>query len=143
MAALPRLASSLQVVARGLGKVGRERAHANGITPKQADAVELLESRGTLSTSTLAELLGIDPSTASRNLGGLQRAGLVARKRDGDDGRQTEVRLTPKGKRVAESLSAETLRAFSVLLVRVAQAERVPVTEAFEVLARAVTSTEQ
>jgi len=143
MADPSRLARAVQLVARGLGKVGRERAHANDITPQQADAIELFESRGTLSTSTLAELLGIDPSTASRNLAGLERAGLIARKRDGEDGRQTEVRLTTKGKRVAESLSAETLRAFSVLLVRVAQAERVPVTEAFEVLARAVTSTEQ
>jgi len=137
-----RVARVLQIVARGLGKVGHERARTNGITPQQADAVELLESRGTLSTSTLAALLGIDPSTASRNLAGLERAGLIARKRDGDDGRQTEVRLTPKGKRVAEALAADTQRAFNALLERVPRGERQGVFEAFELIARAVSAAE-
>jgi hypothetical protein len=37
----------------------------------------------------------------------------------------------------------DTLRAFNVLLERVPRAERVPVTEAHEVLARVVTATAQ
>ncbi len=137
-----RLARALQVVARGLGKVGRERAHTCGVTPQQADALELLDAPNTVSTSSFAHLLGIDPSTASRNLASLQRAGLIARKRDGDDGRQTEVRLTPKGRRVAENLAAETLRVFGVLLDRVPGSERARVTDGLELLALAVMSTE-
>jgi DNA-binding MarR family transcriptional regulator len=133
-----RLARAVQVCARGLGKIGRERARTVDITPQQADALELIEARGVVSTSALAQLLGIDPSTASRNLAGLQRAGLIARKRDADDGRQTDVRLTPKGKR----MTADALRAFAALLERVPRAERQRIGEAFEILARVVIATE-
>jgi DNA-binding MarR family transcriptional regulator len=137
-----RLARTVQVCSRGLGKVGRERARAGDITPQQADALELIEARGVLSTSVLAQILGIDPSTASRNLAGLQRAGLVARKRDTADGRQTDVRLTPKGKRVADAITTDILRAFNKLLDRIPRGERPRVIEAFEILSRAVTITE-
>ncbi len=95
-----------------------------------------------VSTSALAELLGIDPSTASRNLAGLQRAGLIARKRDAEDGRQTDVRLTPKGKRVAEAVTADALKAYNALVERIARADRPKVSEAIELLARAVAASE-
>ncbi len=137
-----RLARAVQVCARGLGKIGRERARAADVTPQQADALELIEARGVVSTSVLAELLGIDPSTASRNLAGLQRAGLIARRRDADDGRQTDVRLTPKGKRLAEVVSSDAMRAYNVLLERVPRAERQRIGDAIELLARAVLATE-
>jgi DNA-binding MarR family transcriptional regulator len=137
-----RLARAVQVCARGLGKIGRERARSVRITPQQADALEILEARGVVSTSVLAELLGIDPSTASRNLAGLQRAGLIARRRDADDGRQTDVRLTPKGKRLAEAVTTDALRAFGALIERVPRADRQRIAEAVEILARAVLTTE-
>jgi DNA-binding MarR family transcriptional regulator len=136
------LARAVQVCARGLGRIGRERARAGDITPQQADALELIEARGVVSTSVLAELLGIDPSTASRNLAGLQRAGLISRKRDAEDGRQTEVRLTPKGKRLAESVTGKALVAFNALVARVPRTDRPRIAEAIEMLARAVAATE-
>ncbi len=137
-----RLARAVQVCARGFGKIGRERARSANITPQQADALEIIEARGVVSTSALALLLGIDPSTASRNLAGLQRAGLIARRRDADDGRQTDVRLTPKGKRLAEAVTTDAVRAFGALIDRVPRADRQRISEAIEVLARAVLATE-
>jgi len=137
-----RLARAVQVCARGLGRIGRERARAGNITPQQADAIELIEARGVVSTSVLADLLGIDPSTASRNLAGLQRAGLISRKRDAEDGRQTDVRLTPKGRRVAEAVTSDALRAFNALIDRVPRGDRPRVHDAIEILARAVLATE-
>jgi DNA-binding MarR family transcriptional regulator len=137
-----RVARAVQVCARGLSRIGRERARGANITPQQADALELIEARGVVSTSALAELLGIDPSTASRNLAGLQRAGLIARKRDAEDGRQTDVRLTPKGKRVAEAVTADALKAYNALVERIARADRPKVSEAIELLARAVAASE-
>jgi DNA-binding MarR family transcriptional regulator len=95
-----------------------------------------------VSTSALAQLLGIDPSTASRNLAGLQRAGLISRKRDAEDGRQTDVRLTPKGKRMAEAVAADGLRGFNALIERVPRADRQRLADAIEILARAVSATE-
>jgi DNA-binding MarR family transcriptional regulator len=131
-----RFARAVQVVARGLGRLGRERARAGEVTPQQAETLQLIAERGAVSTSSLALMLGIDPSTASRNLAGLERAGFIVRKRGTDDGRQTDVRLTPRGKRVAESVATESLQAFGALMERLPKVDRLRVTEALEVLAR-------
>jgi DNA-binding MarR family transcriptional regulator len=143
MADQHRFARAVQVFARGLARQGRERARAGDITTQQADALSLIEARGNVSTSALAQLLGIDPSTASRNLAGLERAGLISRKRDASDGRQTDVRLTQKGKRLAEAVNTDALRSFAALIDRVPRGERQRVTDAIEVLARVVTLGEE
>src|SRR4029453_18131249 len=85
MADQDRFARALLAVARGLGLIARERARAGDVTPQQAETLQLIAERGALSTSTLATLLGIDPSTASRNLSGLERGGLIARQKGSDD----------------------------------------------------------
>jgi DNA-binding MarR family transcriptional regulator len=127
---------ALQVVARALGRLGRERARAGDVTPQQAEALQLIAERGAMSTSTLAIVLGIDPSTASRNLAGLERAGFIVRKRGAEDGRQTDVRLTPRGKRTAEAVSTEWTLAYTTLLDRLPRPERQRIAEALELLAR-------
>ncbi len=134
-----KIALSLQVVARGLGRLGRERARAAGdITPQRAEALHIIADRVVISTSALAVLLGIDPSTASRNLAGLERDGYVVRRRGADDGRQTDVRLTPRGKRVAEAVCTEWTATYNALLERLPRPERQRVAEALDVLARAL-----
>src|SRR6476661_7289510 len=100
MADQDRFARALLALARGLGRIARERARAGDVTPQQAETLQLIAERGALSTSTLATLLGIDPSTASRNLSGLEKKNrpggpLIARQKGAEDGRQTDVRLTP------------------------------------------------
>ena len=62
MADQDRFARALLAVARGLGRIARERARAGDVTPQQAETLQLIAERGALSTSTLATLLGIDPS---------------------------------------------------------------------------------
>jgi DNA-binding MarR family transcriptional regulator len=132
-----KIARTLQVVARGLCRLGRERARAAGdITPQQAEALELISERVVISTSALALLLGIDPSTASRNLAGLERDGYVVRRRGADDGRQTDVRLTPRGKRIADAVCNEWTATYSALLERLPRPDRQRVADALEVLAR-------
>ncbi len=130
-------------VARGLGRLGRERARAGEVTPQQAETLQLLAERGALSTSTLATLLGIDPSTASRNLAGLERPsdgrpGFITRKKGADDGRQTDIRLSPRGKRTADAVASEAQQAYAGLVEKLPRADRVKVIEALEVLARAL-----
>ena len=138
MADQERFARAVHVVARGLGRLGRERARAGDVTPQQAETLQLIAERGAVSTSSLALMLGIDPSTASRNLAGLERAGLISRKKGQDDGRQTDVRLTPRGRRAADSVTSESTHAFAMLLERLPRGERQRVTEALEALARAM-----
>jgi DNA-binding MarR family transcriptional regulator len=127
---------ALLTVARGLSRLGRDRARAGAITPQQADALQLIAERGATSTSALALILGIDPSTASRNLAGLERAGFIVRRRGTEDGRQNDVRLTPRGKRIAEAVTQEWTTTYSSLLDRIPRAERLRVAEALDVLAR-------
>jgi DNA-binding MarR family transcriptional regulator len=131
-----KTARALQVLARALGRLGRERARAGDVTPQQAEALQLIADRGAMSTSTLALMLGIDPSTASRNLAGLERAGFIVRKRGAEDGRQTDVRLTPRGKRTADAVSTEWTLAYTTILDRLPRPERQRIAEALELLAR-------
>ena len=138
MAEQDRFARAVQMVARGLGRISRERARADEVTPQQAETLQLISDKGAVSTSTLATLLGIDPSTASRNLAGLQKAGLVTRKKATDDGRQTDVRLTPKGKRAADSASASSAQALSNVLEKINRGDRQKVLDALDALAKAI-----
>jgi DNA-binding MarR family transcriptional regulator len=138
MADQHRFARAVQVLTRGLGRIGRERARAGEVTPQQAETLQLIAERGAVSTSSLASLLGIDPSTASRNLAGLERAGLISRRKGKDDGRQTDVRLTPRGRRTADSVNADAVDALTSIIDRVPRGDRLRVTEALEALARIV-----
>src|SRR5687767_3524906 len=142
MADQDRFARALLAVARGLGRVARERARTGDVTPQQAETLQLIAERGALSTSMLAVLLGIDPSTASRNLSGLERAGLIARQKASDDGRQTDVRLTPRGRRAAQTVGTGASSAFASLLDHVPRNERARIIDALEVLAKALDRTE-
>ena len=141
MADQDRFARALLAVARGLGRIARERARTGDVTPQQAETLQLIAERGALSTSTLATLLGIDPSTASRNLSGLERSGLIARQKGSDDGRQTDVRLTPRGRRAAQSVGTGATSAFASLLDRVPRADRARVMEALEILVKVLDGT--
>jgi DNA-binding MarR family transcriptional regulator len=132
----PKTVRTLQLLARALGRLGRERARAGDVTPQQAEALQLVAERGAMSTSALALMLGIDPSTASRNLGGLERGGYIVRRRGADDGRQTDVRLTPRGRRTAEAVTAEWAAACAALLEPLPRHERQRCVDAIEVLAR-------
>jgi len=86
----------------------------------------------------LASQLGIDSSTASRNLSGLERAGLVTRKKGTDDGRQTDVRLTPRGKRAAESATNKAQQAYGGVVDKLQRGDRSKVIEALDILAKAL-----
>ena len=138
MADQDRFARAVQIVARGLGRISRERARSGDVTPQQAETLQLIAERGAVSTSSLAVLLGIDPSTASRNLAGLETAGLVTRKKASDDGRQTDVRLTPRGRRAADSVTQSASTTLRTLLDKLPAGQRQKITDALETLASAL-----
>jgi DNA-binding MarR family transcriptional regulator len=56
-----------------------------------------LEEGGAMNINALASLLGLDPSTAGRQIAGLQRAGLVERAPDPSDRRCTVITPTAEG----------------------------------------------
>ena len=55
-------------------------------------------------TTTLAEQVGVDPSTMSRHVTVLDQAGYVTRTADPDDGRAQAIALTPAGREVMETV---------------------------------------
>ena len=81
-------------------------------------------------------MLGIDPSTASRNLAGLERRGYIVRRRGVQDARQTDVRLTSRGKRTAEAVCSGWTAAYAALLESLPRIERQRVADALDALAR-------
>ena len=91
-----RTVRAFQGGARSLSRLGRERAREAGadLTPQQAESLQLLAERGVVSTSVLALTLGIDPSTASRNLAGLERRGYIVRRRGAFSGRVPLIHFT-------------------------------------------------
>jgi DNA-binding MarR family transcriptional regulator len=59
---------------------------------------------GPIRTSDLAARIGLDVSTVSRQLAGLEKAGLVSRASDPDDKRAALIHLSGEGKRVVTKI---------------------------------------
>jgi MarR family transcriptional regulator, organic hydroperoxide resistance regulator len=107
-----------------------------GLALSEAQALWLLELRGTLATKNLARALDIDPANASTLITKLERRGLVGREAADEDRRRRLVSLTAEGQKtrrqlarcIAErrpsfrELSTDELVTFRDLLRRVARA---------------------
>ncbi len=83
--------------ARAITRAFDRQLRPHGIRVTQFSALAMLELKGPQSMSGLAEALGTDRTTLTRNLALLEQQSLV-RIRQGDDARARIVALTPKGK---------------------------------------------
>ena len=78
------------------------QAAANGLTPTQADILNLLASRNaSLRLSAIAQHLAITPATTSDAVNALIAKGLVEKGRATDDGRAIALKPTKAGARLA------------------------------------------
>jgi DNA-binding MarR family transcriptional regulator len=77
-----------------------------GMTVAQAATLEALGQEGAMRLGRLGQLLGIAPSTLTRNLARVEEQGLVRRSSDASDGRAFRIELTDKGRRAATRLEA-------------------------------------
>jgi DNA-binding MarR family transcriptional regulator len=66
--------------------------------------------------STVAERTGLDPSTVSRQVADLEKAGLLARDTDPEDRRAILLEATPEGQRLLDRLSRGRRRRVERLL---------------------------
>jgi len=82
-----------------------------------ADALAEIAESGDARASVgqVGEMLGIDPSRASRMTAGAVRAGLVNRIASQQDGRRSELQLTGKGRRVLAMVRRFRLKFFARL----------------------------
>jgi DNA-binding MarR family transcriptional regulator len=101
-----RLRSSFTALLRRFSISERADVQCCGMTVAQAATLEALGREGSLRLGRLGKLLGIAPSTLTRNLTRLEEAGFVRRVSDGADGRAAQVELTEKGRRARLRLEA-------------------------------------
>jgi DNA-binding MarR family transcriptional regulator len=131
-------ANVARLVARGFTRIDRDLICCGDVTLQQFETLREIQTGGPALTGALADRLGIDLSTASRNLAVLERNGYVARTPTEEDGRAVKNRLTSKGERCVTSLSCDEQVVFGSILDRVPPHLTTRVIKALEVLARAM-----
>jgi DNA-binding MarR family transcriptional regulator len=88
----------------------------NGMTPERLSALSVIEKRGPISVTALAESEMVRPATMSRMVTALVDEGLVKRADDKNDGRGVLVSTTPKGRRSYQRAQEQRLAHFAEVL---------------------------
>jgi DNA-binding MarR family transcriptional regulator len=83
-----------------------------GLTGPQLTVVKLLDGLGDVSLSELSEKIGAQNSTVTGIIDRMEREALVTRARSKEDRRVVHIRLTPKGRDLAESIPVEPMEIF-------------------------------
>lgn len=89
---------NLRMAARALTQMYDAHLAASGLKATQFSILSAIGLAGPLPLSRLAALLVMDRTTLTRNLGPLERDGLIAVGRDRQDRRRREAELTAKGR---------------------------------------------
>ena len=98
----------------------------------QVDTLDLLAQQGAYRMSELAEVLRVDPSTATRAVDRLVQAGLAERRRSEEDARVVLVVLTPLGRRRHDALVERRREAMGRILEDFDAADRDRLAELLE-----------
>jgi DNA-binding MarR family transcriptional regulator len=91
------LASDLRLAVGRLARKVR-LSEPSGLTPSQLSALVTIDQIGRARLCDVAATEGVSAPTATRIVGALEKAGLVARADDAEDRRATRVALTPAGR---------------------------------------------
>jgi DNA-binding MarR family transcriptional regulator len=87
-----------------------------GMTPERLSALSVIEKRGPISVTALADKEMVRPATMSRMVTALVEEGLVKRTDDKTDGRGVLVSATPKGRRAYQRAQQQRLSHFAEVL---------------------------
>ena len=96
------LCFNLQRAARAAARDLDAALKPTGLTSTQFAALAMLNGHGELATAALAEHLGAERTTVTRNLGVLERDGFVSI-RAGEDRRERRIALTGRGRQKLRS----------------------------------------
>ena len=88
----------------------------DGMTPERLSALSVIEKRGPISVTALADKEMVRPATMSRMVSALVDEGLVRRREDKNDGRGVLVSTTPKGRRAYQRAQQQRLHQFAEAL---------------------------
>ncbi|WP_406634320.1 MarR family winged helix-turn-helix transcriptional regulator [Amycolatopsis sp. WGS_07] len=97
--------SDTDLVARQLLLLARlvKRAESAPVEPMCLRLLTMLAEEGPFRAGEIATTLGVHPSTVSRQVAGLVRAGLVERRADPEDGRACPLVVTAAGRRILDA----------------------------------------
>jgi DNA-binding MarR family transcriptional regulator len=112
-------------IGHAVTRIEREQVCCGDLTFQQFDTLRRIDRDGTDTVGAISSVLGIDDSTASRNVGILVRDGYVSRSRDQEDGRSFRLALTARGKAALSNLACEERDVFTAIFDRLAPADRV------------------
>lgn len=100
------------------GVLGADHSFVEGLTPKQ---VHMMMEIGTKSFrhGDLASCLGVDPSTLTRTLAPLVKAGLIDRQPNPANRREVLVHLSPTGLTVLQEVHNQFIQYFDRILQHV------------------------
>jgi len=96
-----------------------------GITPERLSALSVIERRGPISVTALADQEMVRPATMSRMVSALVDDGLVKRSDDKADGRGVLVTTTTKGRRTYQRAQEQRLRYFAEALAHLSDEQLV------------------
>ncbi len=133
-----RFAALASVVARGISRLERDEICCADLTLQQFETLRALRDAGPLTLGAAARALGIDLSTASRNLARLVKGGYVTRRRGREDARLVAFALSKKGAARLDSLCCDERVVFTAVLARLPVARHPAVEEALQLLAAAL-----
>lgn len=119
------------VAARSVAAVGSE------VTLPQYRALVVLASRGPQRAVDLATELGVNPSTATRLIDRLLKAGLVGREPLKGDRRAVQVTLRPAGRRMVTAVGRRRRSEVSRIVAAMAPAQRTAAVAALQAFADA------
>ena len=88
----------------------------HGMTPERLSALSVIDKRGPISVTALAEKEMVRPATMSRMVTALVDEGLVKRSDDKTDGRGVLVSTTAKGRRTFQRAQEQRLAHFAEVL---------------------------
>ena len=101
--ALPCYCATLRQAARSVTTLYESVLVDSGLHPTQYTVLQVLDGAPNLTTTELADAIGIDQTTATRTLALIKKSRLVANA-SGDDRRERHWALTPAGETVVRKL---------------------------------------
>jgi len=93
-------------------RITKELAKRADLTGPQLTVVKLLQTVGDLSLSELSDKIRAQNSTVTGIIDRMEREGLVLRERSKEDRRVVHIKLTPKGKALADDIPVEPMEIF-------------------------------
>jgi DNA-binding MarR family transcriptional regulator len=121
----------IAVAARSLAAV------EDDVTLPQYRALVVLASRGPLRPSELAEALAVHPSTVTRLCDRLVAKRFVHRGESPANRREVSIRLTPKGRRLVDAVTARRREEIATIVAKIPERDRTATVHALHALGEA------